>query len=191
MDPTRLKRSLFPPKKTKVCSLCNKTNPLFYRIHLRPRKYIFQTSNWCIMARVSELLETDNHIIRPYFRFAKHAKFFETRFLFIETLFAIRHSLMLLWFADLMNVTEEVTIHRPNVSTLLSSAFIRGAFIAIFDLWKLYSNSYTASLDEVFITTCLIEQAMLSCYTVRTNIVYSFPVSTSSTRDFIGRSLLY
>ena len=28
---------------------------------------------------------------------------------------------MLLWFADLMNVTEEVTIHRPNVSTLLSS----------------------------------------------------------------------
>ena len=37
-----------------------------------------------------------------------------------------RHSLMLHWFADLMNVTEEVTIHRPNVSTLLSSAFIRG-----------------------------------------------------------------
>ena len=33
---------------------------------------------------------------------------------------------MLLWFADLMNVTEEVTIHRPNVSTLLSSAFIKG-----------------------------------------------------------------
>ena len=27
---------------------------------------------------------------------------------------------------DLMNVIEEVTIHRPNVSTLLSSAFIRG-----------------------------------------------------------------
>ena len=33
---------------------------------------------------------------------------------------------MLLWFTDLMNVTEEVTIHRPNVSTLLSSAFVRG-----------------------------------------------------------------
>ena len=33
---------------------------------------------------------------------------------------------MLLWFADLMNVTEEVTIHRLNVSTLLSNAFIRG-----------------------------------------------------------------
>ena len=26
---------------------------------------------------------------------------------------------MLHWFADLMNVTEGVTIHRPNVSTLL------------------------------------------------------------------------
>ena len=35
------------------------------------------------------------------------------------------YSLMLHWFADLMNVTEEVIIHRPNVSTLLSSAFIR------------------------------------------------------------------
>ena len=87
------------------------------------------------MARVSELLETDNHIIRPYFRFANHAKFFETRFLFIETLFAM------------------------------------------FDLWKLYSNSYTASLNEVLITTCLIEPAMLSCFTVRTNIDYSFPLS--------------
>ena len=38
----------------------------------------------------------------------------------------IRHGLLLLWFTDLMNVTEEVIIHRPNVSTLLSSAFIRG-----------------------------------------------------------------
>ena len=38
----------------------------------------------------------------------------------------VRHGLMLIWFADLMNATEEVTIHRPNVSTLLSSAFIRG-----------------------------------------------------------------
>ena len=33
---------------------------------------------------------------------------------------------MLLWFVDLMNVTEEVTIHRPNVSTFLSNAFTRG-----------------------------------------------------------------
>ena len=38
----------------------------------------------------------------------------------------IRHGFMLLWFTDLMNVTEEVIIHRPNVSTLLSDAFIRG-----------------------------------------------------------------
>ena len=33
---------------------------------------------------------------------------------------------MLLWFTDLINVTDEVTIQRPNVSTLLLSAFIRG-----------------------------------------------------------------
>ena len=32
---------------------------------------------------------------------------------------------MLFWFADLMNVTEEVIIHRPNVSTLLSRRFRR------------------------------------------------------------------
>ena len=38
----------------------------------------------------------------------------------------MRHGLMQLWFTDLMNVTEEVTVHRPNISTLLSSAFIRG-----------------------------------------------------------------
>ena len=30
------------------------------------------------------------------------------------------------WFADSMNATKEVTIHRPNVSTLLSSALVRG-----------------------------------------------------------------
>ena len=46
--------------------------------------------------------------------------------MFMRNISECRHSLMLLWFADLMNVTEEVTIHRPNVSTLLSSAFIRG-----------------------------------------------------------------
>ena len=33
----------------------------------------------------------------------------------------IKHGLMLLWFADLMNVTKEVTNHRPNVSTLLET----------------------------------------------------------------------
>ena len=40
----------------------------------------------------------------------------------MATRWTIRHGLMLLWFTDLMNVTKEVTIHRPNVSTLLSSA---------------------------------------------------------------------
>ena len=43
-----------------------------------------------------------------------------------KTNLILRHNFMLLWFADLMNVTEEVTIHRPNILTLLSSAFIRG-----------------------------------------------------------------
>ena len=38
---------------------------------------------------------------------------------------------MPLWLKDLMSVTEEVTIHRPNVSTLLSSAFIRGDLNAV------------------------------------------------------------
>ena len=42
------------------------------------------------------------------------------------TRWTVRYGLMLLWFTDLMNITEEVTIYRPNVSTLLSSAFIRG-----------------------------------------------------------------
>ena len=44
----------------------------------------------------------------------------------LATKWAIRQGLMLLWFKDLMNVTKEVIIHRPNISTLLSSAFIRG-----------------------------------------------------------------
>ena len=44
----------------------------------------------------------------------------------MATRWTIEHSLMLLWLTDLTNVTEEVTIQRPNVSTLLSSAFVRG-----------------------------------------------------------------
>ena len=39
----------------------------------------------------------------------------------IATRWTIRHGLMLLWFTDLMNVTEEVTVHRPNI---LTSAFV-------------------------------------------------------------------
>ena len=42
----------------------------------------------------------------------------------MATRWTIRHGLMLLWFIDLMTVPEEVTIHRPNVLKLLSSAFI-------------------------------------------------------------------
>ena len=63
--------------------------------------------------------------------------------------FAVRHGLMLLWFTDLMNVTEEVTIHRPNVSTLLSSAFIRGDLNAATRgpfIWSLISCLFS---DEV------------------------------------------
>ena len=57
-----------------------------------------------------------------------HAKAVILKYIKVHTAtrWTIRHSLKLHWFADLMNVTEEVTIHRPNVSTLLSSAFIRG-----------------------------------------------------------------
>ena len=62
------------------------------------------------------------------------------------TRWTIRHSLMLHWFADLMNVTEEVTIHRPNVSTLLSSAFIRGDLNAATRgplIWSLISGLFS------------------------------------------------
>ena len=44
----------------------------------------------------------------------------------MATRWTIRHGLMLLWFKDLMNVTEEVIVHRPNVLTLLSSPFTEG-----------------------------------------------------------------
>ena len=44
----------------------------------------------------------------------------------MATMWTVSHGLMLLQFTDLMNVIEEVTIHRPNVLTLMSSAFIRG-----------------------------------------------------------------
>ena len=65
------------------------------------------------------------------------------------TRWTIKHGLMLLWFTDLMNVTEEVTIHRPNVSTLLSSAFIRGDLNAATRgpfIWSLISCLFS---DEV------------------------------------------
>ena len=36
----------------------------------------------------------------------------------MATRWTIRQALMLLWFKDLMNVTKEAIIHRPNISTL-------------------------------------------------------------------------
>ena len=64
------------------------------------------------------------HIRKLKVKFKTH----NTKYIKVHTAtrWTIRHSLMLFWFADLMNVTKEVTIHRPNVSTVLSSAFIRG-----------------------------------------------------------------
>ena len=44
----------------------------------------------------------------------------------IFNLGSFRHGLMLLWFKDFNECNREVTIHRPNVSTLLSSSFIEG-----------------------------------------------------------------
>ena len=58
---------------------------------------------------------------------------------------------MLLWFADLMNVTKEVTIHRPNVSTLLSSAFIRG------DLNAATRGLFITAKNQLQIVTLLIK----------------------------------
>ena len=54
---------------------------------------------------------------------------------------------MLLWLTDLMNVTEEVTIHEPNVSTLLPSAFIRGDLNAATYYTSDEEYSFCASFD--------------------------------------------
>ena len=62
-----------------------------------------------------------------------------------------RIGLMLLWFTDLMNVTEEVTIHRPNVSTLLSSAFIRG------DLNAATRGLFITAKNQLHIVTLLMK----------------------------------
>ena len=69
---------------------------------------------------VSEPVDPCNNSLTILFSQIKYIK------VHTATRWTIRHSLKLHWFAYLMNVTEEVTIHRPNVSTLLSSAFIRG-----------------------------------------------------------------
>ena len=59
---------------------------------------------------------------------------------------------MLQWFADLMNVAEEVTIRRPNVSTLLSSAFIRDRRI---------KSANQCSIKLCLILKFLVETAMI------------------------------
>ena len=81
-----------------------------------------------------------------------------------KTLRFVRHSLKLHWFADLMNVTKEVTIHRPNISTLLSSAFIRGWWWKALDrsvetlgLWIVTSSvTFIKSANQCSFKLCLI-----------------------------------
>ena len=97
-------------------------NQLFYNIFnsmefFFPRGICLLTS-WVCTIEVWNTLAQLN-LIRQYIK------------VHTATRWTIRHSLTLLWFADLMNVTEEVTIHRPNVSTLLSSAFIRGGHLIV------------------------------------------------------------
>ena len=61
----------------------------------------------------------------------------------------IRHGLMLLWFKDLMNVNEEVTMYKPNVSILLSSAFIN-SFSWKFQGFKDSVNTETSRRENFF-----------------------------------------
>ena len=78
------------------------------------------------------LAKTDSIVFDSYITFrltAALSMIFVCRVSFglqLETNPSVRHGLMLLWLTDLMNVTKEVTIHRSNILTLLSSAFIRG-----------------------------------------------------------------
>ena len=74
--------------------------------------YRLKNINWTILLFLSFILSLS-------------LSFFLSFVFFLSFFCFFRHSLTLLRFADLMNVTEEVTIHRPNVSTLLSSAFIK------------------------------------------------------------------
>ena len=76
----------------------------------------------------------------------------------MTTKWTIRHGLMLLWSTDLMNVTEEATIHRPNVSTLLSSAFqALDKNVETLGLWIVASSvTFIKSVDQSSIKPCLI-----------------------------------
>ena len=61
----------------------------------------------------------------------------------------VRHDLMVLWFTDLMNVTKDVTIHRLNISTLLSSAFIRGELYYIIQMLLTISHRHNSLTYKV------------------------------------------
>ena len=56
---------------------------------------------------------------------------------------------MLLWFKDLMNVNEEVTMYKPNVSIHLSSAFIN-SFSWKFQGFKDSVNTETSRIENFF-----------------------------------------
>ena len=74
----------------------------------------------------------------------------------------IRHVLLLLWFKDLMNATYEVTIHRSNLSTLLSSAFIRwgGAWAeSICQSSKQRRSPITGDSFRLIPPNCMVSQA--------------------------------
>ena len=87
--------------------------------------------------------KTGNLELQPYdqivlFRYIK---------VHMATRWTIRHGFMLLRFKDLMNVTKEVTTYRPNVSTLLPSAFIRGDLNAATYYTSDEEYSFCASFD--------------------------------------------
>ena len=58
------KRSCILFDRNNLFSRHRKTDLLFDRIKRRPSKYTFQTSNWCIMARVSD--DRTSHVIMLY-----------------------------------------------------------------------------------------------------------------------------
>ena len=70
---------------------------------------------------------------------------------------------MLLWLKDFNECNRDVTIHRPNLSTLLSSAFIRGDDEDIRqECWNVgsmncnFSVTFIKSLNHSSIKPCLI-----------------------------------
>ena len=85
----------------------------------------------------------------------------------------IKYGLMLLWSTDLVNVTEEVKIHRPNALTLLSSAFsrgdlntaTRGPFIQT-SVWYMFERASKAVFFHKKETSALLEYTCLTNHTI-------------------------